>query len=207
MINLADIIFTRRCPFCDSVIKLTESECSGCRKQFPKSGIRMVRGCKCTYAFPYDGVYRNAVLRYKFRGHRYLARTLAIYIKSAIAENFSDIKFDYITYVPVFKDKKFKFNHSKRLALHLSKYLSVPCRELLIKTIKTAKQHNISYEMRKSNVKNAFAPTADLSGKSVLIVDDIITTGNTLSECLRILHLSGAKNIFAATLCCVPYKN
>lgn len=201
MINLSDIIFTKRCPFCERVIKLSENECAACREQFPQSKIRMVKGCKCINVFPYTEEYRHAVLRYKFSGQRYLARSLALYMKEAVRENLPDVQIDCVTFVPVFKDKKFKFNHSERLAKYLAKYLSLPCRELLIKTVKTAKQHELSYEMRKSNIKNAFAPTADLSGKCVLIVDDIITTGNTLSECIRVLRLSGAEKIFAVTLC------
>lgn len=207
MINLSDILFTKRCPFCQKVIELSKNECNECAAKLPKSGIRTVGNIKCAYAFPYTGVYRRAVLEYKFNGHRYMAKALAWYLKLVVEQNFDLSEIDYITYVPIFMDKKFKFNHCKRLAKHLSKHINIPCESLLIKTIKTAKQHDLDYESRKKNIKNAFSSTTDLHGKGILIVDDIITTGSTLSECINILSSSGAKKIFAATVCCVTDKS
>lgn len=201
MINIGDIFFTRRCPFCDSVISITDSECKSCRDMIPKPNVRKVNGSLCACAFPYKSKYRRAVLNYKFHGKRYLAQTLALYLYKTVRHNFPDEKFDFVTYVPVYKDRRFKFNHSKRLAYYLSKYLSVPCAELLVKTVKTEKQHSLSLKLRRNNVKNTFAATCDLSGKNILIVDDIITSGYTLSECIKTLLLYNPEKLSAVTLC------
>ncbi len=199
--NIADILFTRRCPFCDKIIALTESVCEDCRGKLSEPFKRSIGGSVCACAFPYDGDYRNAILKYKFGGKHFLADVLSEYMCSATDKIIGGRSFDYITYVPQYRAKKYKFNHSKLLAKKISKRLSVPCRELLIKTVKTAKQHKLNLIQRKTNVKHAFSATRDLSGKSVLLVDDITTTGYTLSECIYTLKNAGASQVCSVTFC------
>ena len=126
--RLLDILFTRRCPFCEKVIALNENECGKCRLSLPKPGNR---------------AYRTAILNYKFKNQHYLAQTLSYYMLSSLKA--IDTKaLDVVTYVPAYMDKKHKFNHSRLLAECIAKRLSLPCRQLLIKTVKTEKQHNLS---------------------------------------------------------------
>lgn len=206
MKSIADIIFTRRCPFCEEIIELKENECSSCKRNFPNPRMKKAAGTICAYPLPYKGIYREAILRYKFERQHYLAPQLAFYMAETVRNCFDGERFDLISYVPVYKDRPFKFNHSKLLAEKLSKALSLPCEETLIKKFKTQKQHDISYEMRKSNVKNAFAPRDDYSGRVILLVDDIITTGNTMSECIKALRQGRAENVFAIALCGPHYE-
>lgn len=201
MTSIADIILTRRCPFCGEVTELDKNECDSCRSALPKSRIKAVNEALCAYPLPYQGVYREAVLRYKFRRQRYLAARLAVYMAEAVGSCFGGERFDLICYVPAYRDRAFKFNHSRLLAEKLSKILSLPCKEALVKRVKTQKQHNLSYELRKSNVKNAFAPNGDYTGASILLVDDIITTGNTMAECIRALRLGGVDRVCGIALC------
>lgn len=201
MKSVADILFTRRCPFCEEVIELDENECASCRKTLPKPRIKTVAEVQCVYPLPYRGCYREAVLRYKFERQRYLAAQLTPYMAKAVRSCLVGERFDLVCYVPVYKDRLLKFNHSKLLAKKLAELLSLPCEEALIKRFKTQKQHAISREMRKSNVKNAFAPNGDYTGKAVLLVDDIITTGNTMAECITALRTGKAARISAVTLC------
>lgn len=201
MINPADILFTRRCPFCSCVIALNENECKSCADVLPKHGERRINGTTCVYAFPYSGVYKKAVLNYKFRGQRYTVRALSGYVRSAIEQGIPSAKFDCVTYVPMFGETGLTFNHSKRLAHKLARQLGLPFKKLLIKTRKTPKQHSINYKQRLTNLTDAFSAVENLSGKSVLIVDDIVTTGTTLSECIKELKHGGAKTVFAAVLC------
>lgn len=206
MINPADILFTRRCPFCGCVIELNKNECKNCACAFPKCGTRKIVGTTCAYAFPYSGVYKKTVLDYKFHGQRYMARALSSYIKSATEQGLPNTGFDYITYVPMFSETRFTFNPGKRLARELARQLNIPFKQLLIKTRKTPKQHSISYEQRLTNLKDAFSVVECLSGNSVLIVDDIVTTGSTLSECINTLKQGGAKTVYSAALCNSPLK-
>lgn len=200
MINPADIIFTRKCPFCGEVIKLSELECPSCRNEIPESALRKIGKYKCACAFPYSGKYRKAVLEYKFHGKHSHSREFAVYMKRAVERQLADCSFDVVTYVPMFKKKLYKFNHSRTLAKRLSKLLCLPCEELLAKTKLTQKQHSLSLEDRRHNVRGAFS-SVDVKGKRVLLVDDIITTGYTFAECIRTLKIGGAESVCCVVLC------
>ncbi|MCQ4022965.1 MULTISPECIES: ComF family protein [unclassified Ruminococcus] len=204
MITPGDIIFTRKCPFCAEVIKLNKSECASCRDGLPSSSLRKIGTYKCAYAFPYSGEYRKAVLEYKFNGKHYYCASFAEYMKSAVDAQLADCSFDVVTYVPIYGEKRYRFNHSRTLAKHLSRLLSLPCEQLLVKTKHTQKQHLLSLDDRRHNVSGVFS-SVDVSGKNILLVDDIITSGYTLAECIRTLKYGGANSVFCVTLCAVIF--
>ena len=198
--RLLDILFTRRCPFCEKVIALNENECGECRLSLPKPGKRELCGTLCAYSFPYSGAYRTAILNYKFKNQHYLAQTLSYYMLSSLKA--IDTKaLDVVTDVPAYMDKRHKFNHSRLLAECIAKRLSLPCRQLLLKTVKTEKQHNLSRKQRTANVKNVFKAAEKLDGSRVLLVDDIITTGCTMTECINALKFGGADRVYGVALC------
>ena len=199
--NISDILFTRRCPFCEGVISLSETECKSCRDGLPEPFRINIGGSVCACAFPYEGDFRAAILKYKFGGRHFIAGALSEYMCGATDKILGGREFDFVTYVPQYRPKKYKFNHSGLLARKISKRLSAPCRELLIKTVKTAKQHELSLAQRKINVKNAFSAAGDLSGKRILLVDDIETTGYTLSECIYTLKRARASDVCAVVFC------
>lgn len=97
------------------------------------------------------------------------------------------------------------FNQSSLLAKHLATnllpYNSIPLSEnILIRNRHTSPQMQISdYKFRKLNIAGAFSisPNADVKGKTILLVDDIATTGSTIFECAKILKTAGAKEVFA----------
>ena len=206
MINPADIIFTNRCPLCGEVIKLSERECPSCREKIPQSGVRKFGKYKCAYAFPYSGEYRKAVLEYKFHGVHSLSRPLAAYMKTAVECRLADGCFDVVTYVPMYREHRFGFNHSRTLAKRLARQLALPCEKLLVKTRKTKKQHSLSIDNRRYYVRGAFCAVSGLAGRNVLLVDDIVTTGYTLAECIRTLKAAGAGRICCVALCSVTQK-
>ena len=70
---------------------------------------------------------------------------------------------------------------------------------LLIKTRPTEKQHRLSAAERRTNLRGAFAASKAVRGKSILLVDDIFTTGSTVSECTAALHAAGAKSVSVLT--------
>lgn len=205
MITLGDIIFTRKCPFCGEVIRLSELECPSCRDKIPESGVRKIGGYKCACAFPYNGIFRQAVLQYKFRGQHSYGRAFAVYMNEAVKTQLADSRFDVVTYVPVYGEKQYRFNHSRTLAENISRLLCLPCEQLLVKIKKTQKQHSLSVADRRHNVRGAFY-SPDITGRRVLLVDDIITTGYTLAECIRTLKLSGAQSVCCVTLCSAKGK-
>ena len=75
----------------------------------------------------------------------------------------------------------------------------LPVKALLRKTLRTKKQHDLSGEERRRNLKEAYAlrEGAAVEGKAVLLIDDVITTGSTVRECAALLKSHGAKRVWA----------
>lgn len=108
-----------------------------------------------------------------------------------------DFKCDCIVPVPLFTKRKSSrgFNQSSLIAKHLARSLGLNLREDIIFRIRdTKKQTGLSLDERMANVKNAFQANdnSEIKGKSILILDDVMTTGSTIQECARVLKEAGA---------------
>jgi len=96
-----------------------------------------------------------------------------------------------------------EFNQSLLLADQLSRHLARPVSATnLVRTAATDPQTTLSRQERLRNLRNAFEirRPPDLSGKRILLIDDVFTTGATLNECARSLRNAGAGPVFALTL-------
>ena len=151
--------------------------------------------------FPYEGAVRESLHRYKFSGVTAYARTYAEFIGKCIDEN--RISCDIITWVPLSRKRLRKrgYDQARLIAEDLARRQQTECRQLLGK-IKDNRPQSLtgSGENRRANAAGAYVCTdpAGVKGKRILLVDDIITTGATLSECARILNEAGAAEIIAA---------
>ena len=105
--------------------------------------------------------------------------------------------FDGIAYVPLSgKSRRARgYDQSRLLARRLGKALGIPVVKALRKCRDTQTQHQLSREERAENVRGAYSCGMDLSGRSLLLVDDIVTTGSTLRECAAALYDSGAQSV------------
>jgi ComF family protein len=115
--------------------------------------------------------------------------------------------FDIITYVPLHKEslKNRGYNQSRILANELSKHFQIPLVDDIIFEVKPKKsQASVERENRKDNVSGIFQVTNSLNGKKIVIVDDIFTTGSTLSECAKVLKEAGAQKIIGITFAKTP---
>ncbi len=110
--------------------------------------------------------------------------------------------FDVVTWVPAApsRGRQRGYNQAELLAKSLSRELELPMQRLLYR-FNTGTQVGQSRVSRLKRVRDQFYPaTKDLKGKRVLVVDDVLTTGATLSECARQLKKSGAKSVWGAAL-------
>lgn len=100
-----DILFPVRCPYCETVIHKTEYACENCKKKFPSPAIikYAVGGYKCTSPFPYDGIFKKAVKKFKFGNKGGYAKQLAFPMVQSILESYQGVNFDLITCVPMHK--------------------------------------------------------------------------------------------------------
>lgn len=137
---------------------------------------------------------KEAIAYLKYSGIRGLAKPLAeLLSRLSIPES------DLVIPVPPDRErlKKREFNHTSLIAKEISRILSLPL-ELngLIKIKTTPQQIGLRREERLKNLRKAFRAEKNFSGKRILLIDDVITTGTTASECARELRRAGAKEVY-----------
>lgn len=206
--NLLDLLFPPRCIFCRRVLpREVDSVCSPCQRaiSFLDAPPNKAKGAfyHCAYsALSCEGNVRKCLHRYKFGGKSSYAAPLARILQHAMPR---DQHFDLITFVPT-NPKNVRqrgFHHAGLLARELSSLTGIPCRPLLRKIRNTKPMHGLHPAQRRANILGAIAPAAPreaIAGRRVLIVDDLITTGSTLSECARILLAEGAAGVWGITV-------
>jgi len=203
--KLLTTVYPKRCPCCEKVIYESETLCSKCQSEFNGITYRKYAkgGYDCVSAVPYDGVFARGIKNFKFKNRRQYANQLASIIHNAIKCEYSDIRFDYITYVPLHPKKLSErgYNQSELLAKELSEFMNIPLVEALYKTRNNQPQHKLTAKKRSENVQGVYKLKDDihLSGKTILLIDDIITTGNTLGECAKTLDACSPLKIYCAT--------
>ncbi len=205
--RLLNLIFPPRCPFCRDVIAETQILCTGCAKKFlPHEQIFRLQGetpfadIVCISLFPYRAEVRDAILAFKFQGFRSAARGFGMLMANAVQINGDGET--VVTFVPMDRSRQQErgYNQAQLLAREVAAQLVLPCQGLLRKTRATAQQHTLSREERKKNARDAFAAEKNTHGKHVILCDDIITTGETLRECVRVLIKEGAKSVVCVTI-------
>lgn len=116
---------------------------------------------------------------------------------------FNPQQYDFITFIPLspYKMKLRGYNQAKLLAICLAKYFHLPLKDDIItsKYIKNS-QTKLSSRKRKENVQGKFIVRKNLNNKNVLLVDDVFTTGATISTCWQALYEKGANKIYSITL-------
>ena len=121
-----------------------------------------------------------------------------------IEKTFNNVRFDFICFVPLRSErlKNRGYNQAECLARDISSIIGVPCRDVLVKIKSNHVQHELDIIHRRENVRGVYdvKPDVDVSGKTILLCDDIITSGSTLGECVKVLFEKGAKDIYCCTI-------
>jgi len=151
-------------------------------------------------AVPYEKTYREVLHQLKFRKQGWLTPALAELMVDLVPLE----PMDLIIPTPLHKNRLRErgFNQSALLAEELASRTGLPYNErILIRRIDTPHQTGLDLHMRRTNLIGAFQVTDenDLKGKSILLIDDTLTTGTTLLECAKTLHRAGAKYIYGLT--------
>lgn len=171
--------------------------CSQCRRS-PASPLRGMRG-----AVFYGGAIPFAIHGLKYRGMRQLAGPLASYQIGYLQAH--PIPIDHLVPVPLHADRLVSrgYNQSELLAQAIGKARKLPVRgDLIERTRHTLPQVHLNRQQRLDNVKDAFAPLpgAKLQGETVLLIDDVCTTGATLRGCAEALKQVGAGDVWALAI-------
>jgi ComF family protein len=150
---------------------------------------------------PFDGWLRGAIVQFKYHGEWARAAHLGEPLAAMIALL---PQIDALVPVPLHLSRLRQrgFNQSLLLAQEAGGLLGVEVKEALVRTRRTDAQVNLGAEERKANVAGAFAvqPKIPIAGLSVVLIDDVVTTGSTLSACAEALVAAGAASVMATSL-------
>lgn len=206
---ILSLIYPPKCVFCGTVIDKSDI-CEECEKSLPfTKGDSIYQKFpfvdKCISPLYYKDYVRRAVLRFKFAGCSCYSRRLGG-IMSECAENNLDCgSIDMISCIPLSRKRMHDrgYNQAELLAKEISKKVGVEYLPTLKKIRHNTAQSTIKdSKQRAANVIGAYrvVDAEKVKGKYILLVDDVVTTGSTVSECARILKKSGAKAVYCVTL-------
>ena len=196
-----DYIVWEYCALCGDPIEGVaghEFRCSACQDRRPafdlaRSSVR------------HRGTFRNALWAFKYENAICLAADFAQLLEGCVRAHYGRVALDAVTCVPLHsrKERERTYNQSALLGRETARRLGLPffggC---LVRTRDTSTQTRLSAAARRRNVHGAFAVRAAewIEGRTLLLVDDVMTTGATVDECARALKRADAAGVYVATL-------
>jgi ComF family protein len=226
---LSSLFYPPLCVVCSSIVDGHEYLCESCRSRAPRitspccakcsepfyGAITQTFSCaNCEHrilhfdaavaAYRSRGLVRKLVHEFKYGRQRHLRHPLAGWL----GETMSDLRlrgrsFDMIVPVPLHpaRERERGFNQATLLAELLSSSIGVPLRSVLERVRYTTTQTAYDRSERMENLHDAFRLRKKMNVRElrVLLIDDVLTTGSTLSECARVLKEAGAISVHAAT--------
>ncbi len=203
------------CDGCETrMLRIVAPFCERCSEPFEGSVTSAFSCANCAHrtiyfdaavsAYRGRGVVREIIHEFKYARQMHLRHLLAEWLKAALDdERLRNVSFDLMVPVPLHpaRQRERGFNQASLLAESLSAEISLPCRAILERIRYTTTQTALDRSERMENLHNAFRlrKKADVRGLRVLLIDDVLTTGATLSECARVLKRAGAISVHAAT--------
>lgn len=207
-----ELMFPRKCVFCREILTRNENGiCRNCRAELPEYEDRRYYPNldETLVLWYYEDSVRDSILRFKFQNRPDYAKVFGPIL--ALKTQGMFLKPDVITWVPVSR-KRLRtrgYDQAELLAHEVSRELGIPAGKLLEKIRDNPAQSGISDAgTRRSNVRDTYQVSsgADLKGKRILLIDDILTTGATAGECARMLKQAGAERVQLAVLASGRYR-
>ena len=204
---LLDLLFPPKCPFCGALLEKGELLCPKCQKDLPwltgpagKRPVELTGGC--VSALRYEGKVRKAIHGYKFSGRSGRSKVFGLLIAQCVTDQ--GLTADLISW-PSISRKRLRqrgYDQGELLAREVGKLLGLPVARTLNKAHRPAQSGLAGAAERRANLLGAYTALDPeiFRGKTVLLVDDVFTTGATLSECAGTLRMAGAGEVLCATL-------
>ncbi len=223
-------VFPKRCGICGEVICFDEERCESCSSELPYIEEPLCLKCGCSKEncvckkfsreteykaliapFYYEGRVADGILNMKMNGMPKLSKAHGSEIAKVVKKHYGDIDFDFVTYVPMYKSdfNKRGFNQSELLARAVSRECEIPLRNVIVKKRKTKMQKRQSAKDRFVNMYGVFEVKKgeNIDKAKVLLIDDVKTTGSTLTSVALTLKAYGAKEVYCAVSAVVKKKS
>lgn len=226
--GIADLVLPSHCLACEQPLDTPQLVCATCLDTFEAIEPPRCRKCgkpmgkysetrrrcsdckrhpllfdQATAPWVYDEVVRDLVLKLKFCRATLVADFFAEQMASHLGEMSWRAAIDLVQPVPMHWAKAFwrGYNQAELLARGVCQRVQLPFSRSLKKGLYTPPQSRLSRSSRLANLEGAFRvrPRDSVKGKRILLVDDVLTTGTTCSECARVLKAAGAKKVFVLT--------
>ena len=211
---ILDLLYPPKCVLCQKLLPKQETDlCADCRRDtdsYISGKDRISFVASSTILWYYEQRVRESLLRFKFSGRRSYADAYARLLAVKLLPQREEI--DLITWVPVSKSRLRRrgYDQCQLLAQALAKELDIPAVRTLTKIRNNQVQSRLGdVSQRKANVLGVYRsinPEA-FRGKRILLIDDIITTGATLSEAARVLTTDGAATVSGAAVAAASHTN
>lgn len=211
---LLDLLYPPRCVFCRKLLRSDETDvCKKCRGRLPQIDGTFKRGkffTQCCSVYEYRDEAADSLKRYKFGGLRHYAAAYGRLLAMCILRE--RLEFDVLTWAPISKKRRRArgYDQSQLLAEAVARELSVQCVQTLEKIRDNPAQSTMKdAAARHANVMGVYRAVMPerFAGRRVLLIDDIITTGATLSECSFVLLNAGAAEVLCATVAATQFSN
>lgn len=223
--KLLTLFYPHHCFLCDTLLLPEQRLCEACRDKAPYVLPPVCRLCgrgedvcicgghahayeRCVSPFYHADMVQDSILRMKQRYDTVVAEGFAAEMAEVIRREYGGIAFDFVTSVPLHKkDRRARgFDQAQGLARAVAARLGIPYTAALTKLTYTQPQKELTALRRRGNLLGVFDVTADVAGRTILLVDDVITTGSTLDECAKMLKIFGAEEVYAVTAAAAGLK-
>lgn len=200
------------CAKCRRKIKyITEPRCKKCGKPISKEESEYCFDCTGKkHAFEegrslwvHKDPVEQAVYAFKYKNRRIYGKTFGAEMAECYGKYLWKKEVDLIVPIPLHKKRRKErgYNQAEILANELGKRTGIPVDARALKRIKeTSPQKKLNDKGRRQNIKGAFASERKIAGKTIVLVDDIYTTGSTLDEAARTLYQNGAEKVYFLTI-------
>ncbi len=187
------------CNHCGRKTTVQETYCLTCKNNLPSIDIGRSH-------FVYAPPISTLIKKLKYNKKRYVAEIFCEYLAITYFKHY--LVADIIVYPPMTKKslRKREYNHAKLLAEKLSEKINIPVVDALVKTRETDRQAKLNRNERLKNLIGAFrvSKRKEVENKTVLLVDDVTTTGATAEVLASRLKMAGAKKVILLTVASVP---
>lgn len=200
--RILNLLFPLKCPICEEIVK-KEGFCTECKKKLnflhDSGRVKREHIVEGRVLLDYE-MAAPALYRFKYGGKREYAGCFAAEMAEELGALVKEWNADGIMGVPLHpkRQRKRGYNQAALLAKELSKYLGIPFYDNLVQRVKnTIPLKELNASERQNNLKKAFKLCQnDVKLNTIIIVDDIYTTGQTVEEIAKLLCGGGAKKVY-----------